>query len=244
MSPPIGAEYWRSICGPGLRLLAAGDGVEHLLEGLRGQILVGVAADQHDRGVDAGAEALDLLPGEIAVGGDVELVVVDAPLADLFDLLPAAQQAGRGAAPLDVGLAADRLEQEHRVEGRDLEHADLRHAEHFGDVLDRLLRQPAAVLLLRPPQQRDHRGGLAALRILRDLALRPVEIRRREGEFLRLQFGRREAADGHASALRISTRGSNSLPLKGGGSGWGSRAASSVLPKPARSPSTRRRDFP
>ena len=123
--------------------------------------------------------------------------MVDAPVADLEDALGAAQQARRRAADLHVRLAADRLQQEHGVEGRDLERADVRHAEHVGDVRDRRLRQPAVMLLLRAPQQRDHRRLLAAFRILGDLLLGPGEILRREGEFLRLQFGRGEAANGH-----------------------------------------------
>ena len=53
--------------------------------------------------------------------------------------------ARRRAAHLHVDILPDRLQIEHRVEGRDLEHADVRHAEHFGDVLDRGFRQPAAV---------------------------------------------------------------------------------------------------
>ena len=214
MSPPTGAENWRPFCEPGFGVSPRAMASSTFSKVFGREVLVGVAADLHHRRVDAGAEALDLLPGEIAVGGDVELLVVDAPLADLFDLLAAAQQAGRRAAPLDVGLAADRLELEHRVEGRDLEHADLRHAEHLGDVLDRRLRQPAAVLLLRPPQQRDHRRGLAAFRIFGDLALRPVEILRREGELLRLQFGRRKAADGH---VYRTLRGELPPPLAGEG---------------------------
>ena len=72
----------------------------------RGQILVGVVPDQHHRRVDAGAEALDLLPGEIAVGGDVQRIVMDAALADVEDRLRAAQHAGRGAADLHVRLAS------------------------------------------------------------------------------------------------------------------------------------------
>ena len=181
----------------GLRRFAARERIEHLLEGFRRQILIGVLADQDHRSIDAGSQALDLLPGEIAVGGDMERLVIDAPLAHLFDLLAAAQQARRRAAPLHMGLAADRLEQEHGVEGRDLEHADLRHAEQLGDAFDRLLRQPAAVLLLRPPQHRQHRGSGAAFRVVRDLALGPVEILRRKGKLLRLNVGGGEAADGH-----------------------------------------------
>ena len=64
-------------------------------------------------------------------------------------------------------------------------------------MLDRLLREPAAGLRLRPPQQRKDRGGLPALRIFGDLALGPIEIFDREGEALGLDRGIGEAADGH-----------------------------------------------
>ena len=50
---------------------------------------------------------------------------------------------------------SDRLQIEHGVEGRDLERANMRHAEEVGDMTDRYFRQPAAVLLLRAPQQRE-----------------------------------------------------------------------------------------
>ena len=65
---------------------------------------------------------------------------------------------------------------EHGVEGRHFEHADFRHAEQFGDRLDGSLRQPAAALRLRAPQDRDHRGLLAALRIFCDLRFRPSHL--------------------------------------------------------------------
>src|SRR5262249_26869127 len=93
----------------GFRGFAAPNGVENLFEGLRGEVLIGVATDLDHRGVDAGPQALDLLPGEIAVGRHVEGLRVDAPLADSSDLLAAAQQARRRAAPLDMGFAANRL---------------------------------------------------------------------------------------------------------------------------------------
>ena len=137
VGPPTGADNCRSICGPGFTGLPLGEAVEHLLEAFRGQVLVGVVPDQHHRRVHAGAEALDLLPGEIAVRRDVQRIVVDALVADLEQRLGAAQHARRGAADLDVRLLADRREQEHGVEGRDLERADVRHAEHVGDVPDR-----------------------------------------------------------------------------------------------------------
>src|SRR5712671_2673007 len=190
-----------SVLRAGLWGFASGDRVEHLLEGLRGQVLVGILADLDNRGVDAGAQAFDLLPGEIAVGGYVKGLMVDAPLANLLKLLAAAQQARRRAAPLDVGFATSRLEQEHGVEGCDFEHPDRRHAEQISDVFDRLARRPAAALLLGTPQDRDHSRSLPALRVFRDLPLRPVEILRREREARGLQFGRGEAADGHFFAV-------------------------------------------
>jgi hypothetical protein len=55
-----------------------------------------------------------------------------------------------------VGHATDRLELEHRVEGRDLEHPDNRHVEHLANHAQRRLGHPA-FLLLDQPQQRDHR---------------------------------------------------------------------------------------
>ena len=154
VGPPIGAENCRPFCGPGLGASPRASASSTFSKVSGVEILVGVLADQDHRGVDAGAKALDLLPGEIAVGGDMKRLVIDAPLANLLDLFAAAQQARRGAAPLHMSLAADRLEQEHGVEGRDLEHADLRHAEQLGDAFDRLLRQPAAGLLLGLPQHR------------------------------------------------------------------------------------------
>jgi hypothetical protein len=52
---------------------------------------------------------------------------------------------------------ADWLEIEHRVKGRNFERADMRQAEKIRDMANSRLRQPAAGLLLRTPQQRDDR---------------------------------------------------------------------------------------
>ena len=134
VGPPTGADNCRSICGPGFGLRPSAKPSSTFSKLSRRQVLVGVVPDQHHRRVDAGAEALDLLPGEIAVGRDVERIVMDAPLADVEDRFRAAQHAGRGAADLHVGLLPARLQQEHGVEGRDFERADMRHAEHLADV--------------------------------------------------------------------------------------------------------------
>ena len=107
------------------------------------------------------------------------------------------QPARRRAADLHV-IAADGRQIEHGVEGRDLVDADIGHAEHVGDIAERGLGQPAAHLLLRAPQQRQHGRGLPPFRIFLDLGLGPFEIFRREGEALRLLGG--EAADAHRLA--------------------------------------------
>jgi hypothetical protein len=47
---------------------------------------------------------------------------------------------------------ADRPQVEHCVKRRHFERANVGHAEKVGDMTDRRFRQPAAMLLLRPPQ--------------------------------------------------------------------------------------------
>src|ERR1700674_90920 len=185
----------------GLRRLAGGERVENLRETLRRQVLVVVVVDLHHRRVDAGTEALDLHPREFAVGSHL-VFVADAAAADLLERVRAAQLARRGAAKLNEKLP-HWLEMKHRVEGRDLERANVGEAEEVGDVADRRLRQPAARLLLGAPEQCDHRGNLAAGGILRHLALRPREIVRAEGEGVGLDFG--EAAHGHQRSTSPNT---------------------------------------
>src|SRR5262249_36168153 len=140
--------------------------VEHTAETVRGEVFIVVGIDLHGRGVDTGTQALDLDPGELAVGGDVHLLA-DALVADFFQSTGTAQLAGRRAAELHVP-APDRRQVEHRVEGRDFEHADVGHAEKIGNRPDRRLRDPAAGLLLRAPQNRQDRRGLPTWRIFGD----------------------------------------------------------------------------
>ena len=98
--------------------------VDDLGKPFGGQILVGVLEDHHHRGVHAGAEALDLFPGQRALGVGVELVVMDLRAADIDQRFGAAQHAGRRATDLDMGARSDRLQLELRVEGRDFQDAD------------------------------------------------------------------------------------------------------------------------
>ena len=170
--------------------------IEQFGEVRRRQIFVIIVVDLHHRRVAAGAETLNLDPGELAVRRDVALVA-DLALADRLDVLRPGQHARRGAAELHV-MPAHRLEVEHRVEGRDLERADKRHIEHLGDFLDGRTRQPIGVLRLRAPHQREDRRGLPALGIFGDLLFRPGLILRRERETLGLLF--RETTNGHRLA--------------------------------------------
>src|SRR5664279_3895849 len=132
--------------------------------------------------------------------------VMNAALAHFNDGGGAAQPARGSAADLDVGLLADRLQLEHRVEGRDLERANVGHPEQVSDRADRDFGNPTVMLLLDPPQDRYYRRCLAAFRIFGDLRLRPNEVFRREREVRGLQFLWCEAADGHVfrSLLSVS----------------------------------------
>src|SRR5439155_7597665 len=180
------------------------------------EVLVVVIIDLGHRRVHAGAEAFDFYPGEFAVSGNMHLLA-DASVADVLEGVGAAQHAGRSGTKLHVEFS-NRLEIEHGVEGRDLQCANARHAEQLGDMLDRLLRQPAAGLLLRPPQEWDHRRGFPALRIFRDLRLRPRGVLRREGEALGLLLG--ETADGHQRSTSPNTMSSEPSTADTSASMW------------------------
>src|SRR5690606_3124088 len=66
-----------------------------------------------------------------------------------------------------------------------------------GDIPQCRFGQPAAALLLGPPQQRNDGGELTSLRIATDPHLGPLEILRRELEALRLDG--LESSDAHRS---------------------------------------------
>src|SRR5262249_24783582 len=94
---------------------------------------------------------------------------------------------------------SNRPEIEHRVERSNFQSADVRHAEEVADMADRRLRQPAAVLFLCAPEQRDDRRLLTAFRIFGNFLLRPGEILFVEREILRLHFRWSKAANAHRS---------------------------------------------
>ena len=160
-----------------------------------GQILDEIVVHLNHGRVHAGAEALDLRAGEQPVfaglaGPDPDFV------ADGAEHLPnTAQHARRRAAHLEM-VPADRGQIDHRVEGRDLHHADLRHAQPPGDMFDRGLGHPAAMLALRQIEQGQHRARLPAFRIAGDRLCRRPAVLAIEGKAVRLvdrRAGRRPA---------------------------------------------------
>src|SRR6478672_8832215 len=82
--PSLGARHRSPDLRAGFRGMALVETVDHLLEQLRRQVLVGILEDLDHRRVGAGAEALDLLPREVAIGRKLVLVLGDAMLADLL----------------------------------------------------------------------------------------------------------------------------------------------------------------
>ena len=166
----------------------------------RRQILVIILVDLDHRGIAAGSQTFDFDPGEHAVRRNFSLLA-NSPKQNFLDRVGAGEQARRRAAHLDIE-PSDRREIEHRVESSDFEHPDKRHAKLLRDLLDRRFRQPIIVLLLRKPQQRDHRGSLAAFRIFLQDFLAPCLVFAGEGEGFRLVLG--ETANGHRFSSLVS----------------------------------------
>ena len=133
-------------------------------------------------------------------------IVMDAALAHSNQIARTAQHARRRAADLHMSFLADRLKLKHRVEGRDFKRADIGHVQHVCDVADRCLGEPAALLLLRAPHDRDHGRGLTSLRILRNLLVCPSEILPRKREARGLYFFRGQTTDGHQFSLSNTRR--------------------------------------
>ncbi len=173
--------------GLDLAALAGFESVDDFFQTFRRQILIGILEDDDHGSVDAGALTLDFFPGERAFGIEREGIVMDLLLTDLHQIFRAAQHAGRGAADLDMGTGADRLQLELGVEGRNLEHADIGHAELGRDMLDCSARDPA-VLFLCPHEQRDDSGLLTACRVFPDRCLCPDGIFLVKGEITRLKL--------------------------------------------------------
>ena len=77
-------------------------------------------------------------------------VLSDFVLADGNEVFGTADHTGGCAANLDMGNRANRLQLEHEVERRHFQRADIGHAQHLGDMLNRRAGQPAFLLLGTP----------------------------------------------------------------------------------------------
>ena len=188
VGPPSGAEPWRPFCEPGLRLLAARAAPRAAPRALGVEVLVEVVVDLDHRRVDAGAQALDLGQREHAVGGGLARGRCRA-----CSCRPPSARRSRAAstawsADLQV-IAADRLQVEHGVEGRDLVDADRRHVEQAGDMSIAARGSQPPCCRCAEIEQRQHRARLPARRIVGDDLLRLRQVLRREGEARRLVDG-------------------------------------------------------
>src|SRR5690349_463904 len=123
---------------------------------LRLDVVPVAVVDRDDGGVAAAAEALDRTEGDLAVVGRLARRDAELGLERVDDLLGARERAGEVRADLDR-VPSDGRQVEHVVEGRDRLAVRGREPERGGDLFERLVGQPAAVLLLDKPQRRDRR---------------------------------------------------------------------------------------
>src|SRR6187551_2520317 len=122
-----------------------------------------VVVDRDDRRPTAATEALDRPQRDLAVLSRLTCADAQLLLEALEHLLCAYERARDVCAHLDH-VAADRLEVEHVVEGRNRFAERGRRTERVGALTQRLRRE-ITVVLLREPQRRQRRG--APVRILR-----------------------------------------------------------------------------
>src|SRR4051812_17023716 len=120
--------------------------------------------DRDHRRVAAAAEALDRAERDLAVLGGLARRDPELGLEGVDHLLRARERAREVGADLDR-VPADGRQVEHVVEGRDCLAIRGGRAERVADLLERLGRQPAAVLFLREAQRRqDRRARVGILR--------------------------------------------------------------------------------
>ena len=136
--------------------LACLESIDDLFQTLGRQVFIGILEDDDHRRVDAGALTFHLFPGKRAALIGVQRIVMDLLAADIHQRFGAAQHAGRGAADLNVGTRADRLQLELRIEGRNFKNTDIGHVQHVCDFFNGGAGNPA-ILLLGTHEQRDDR---------------------------------------------------------------------------------------
>src|SRR5204862_3234024 len=162
---------------------------------------------QHRRGA-AGAEALDLGERELPVFGRLARLDAQASRAVLGDFVRAEELARERLANLYV-ILPDRLDVNHRVEGRDLPDVRDAHAQAVRQIRD-AGRVEVAALALHDEHQRQY--GRALQRILREVAANlRLDLRRElryavgDVHLLRQRVVRRELL-AHKFPTRASSR--------------------------------------
>ncbi len=105
--------------------------------------------------------------------------------ADPDKVLGTAYHARGRPTHLNMRDAANGLQLKHEIEGRNLKHPDMGHAQHIADSLDYFAGDPP-LLFLRAPKKRYHRACLSSLRVFRNLSLGPCLIFRCESKIIRL----------------------------------------------------------
>jgi hypothetical protein len=138
------------------------EGLEKILDGGGGKVLVVVVVNLDHGGVDAGTEAFDLEDGEETVGGGLALLNAELLLNGLDDNIraTASKLAGGRSANLDKVLAHG-SSVVHGVERSDLVHSHGRHLKKTSDLVHDA-NAGEAVLALAKVEQR-HDGSLLVL---------------------------------------------------------------------------------
>ena len=207
----LGAAGGRARCASLLLRQRLGAGAQGLDRGERvGAVERAVVAlvDRGHRRDVAGAEALEALDEELAVGRArpvvVGLVVVGSGgLAERLEQLVAAPHPAGDVVADEHPVAADRRGREQVVEARDRLQVGRGHAHHRRRLADALGRAPAVVALHRP-ERRDR--GRAQLRVARHRLLDLLAQLGRDVDLVQL---------GHALGVRRPHRGDQLPPLLG-----------------------------
>src|SRR5690242_2351477 len=83
----LGCGKLAAVLRPGIGLTAGRNLIEDAFERLGSEILIGVFIDQNHRRIHAGTEALDLLPREFTIGGEMMRLRVNLAPQDILQFL-------------------------------------------------------------------------------------------------------------------------------------------------------------
>jgi len=134
-------------------------GVDDSIQELDVEIFVVVVVDLDHRGLPAGRETFGLEQREFAVGARVTHRAAELLLEVFLNRFAPAKIAGKCAADPDDVLA-NRLVEEHRIEGHDAFDNRGREPEALRDVFDDLRADPAVLSLAEPENGQERRSTL------------------------------------------------------------------------------------